>query len=157
MLQARTIRWFSAVVYFAVAYGILFLYADSYFCSAAKGQSRPIVTAKLALAAIWNAIAGASGAFSIWQAVAVVTDPGQRCDLGNRFCLDAILDLSGLRPFSVREHVGRRKLFLHRRLRHDVPDICRSVTHGGDSHPNMGGLKDTTDKRPTLQLGHGEI
>lgn len=61
MLQARAIRWFSAVVYFAVAYGILFLYADSYFCSAARGQSRPSVSAKLALACtIWDALAGAS-------------------------------------------------------------------------------------------------
>jgi hypothetical protein len=62
--RGRHVRLLSGVLYFAVAYAILYSYADNYFCSPARGQPRAVVAAKLALACtVWDALAGAISVF----------------------------------------------------------------------------------------------
>jgi hypothetical protein len=65
MSRAAAARLLSSAAFFLVAYGILFAYADNYFCSASRGQARPIVSAKLALACtLWDGFACALGLFA---------------------------------------------------------------------------------------------
>lgn len=65
MPRQRLVRLLSSVAYFVVAYGILFFYANPDFCSS-RGQSRPIVSAKLAFACtVWDVFAATCGALSI--------------------------------------------------------------------------------------------
>ena len=62
MSRRVRLRLVTEVLYLAVAYAVLFFYADNYFCSAARGQSRPIVSAKLALACTtWDVFASLCG------------------------------------------------------------------------------------------------
>jgi hypothetical protein len=64
--RGKTARILSAALYFAFAYGVLYSYADNYFCSASRGQGRTIVSAKLALACTaWDICAGACGALAV--------------------------------------------------------------------------------------------
>ncbi|MGH9495068.1 MAG: hypothetical protein ACRD3B_08735 [Candidatus Sulfotelmatobacter sp.] len=66
MFRGKQLVLASSVVYLAATYGILFLYADSYFCSAPRGQVRYIVSAKVALAfTLWDVLAGACGMFAL--------------------------------------------------------------------------------------------
>jgi hypothetical protein len=63
--RGKALQLFSSVGYFAIVYVMLFFYASDYFCSSSRGQTRPILAAKLAIVCtVWAVFAGACGAFA---------------------------------------------------------------------------------------------
>ena len=67
----RWIRPLSTGLYFVIACVILYSYADPYFCSSRVGQSRLLVSCKLAFGcSLWDFAAG-------WIAATVIRDMGR--------------------------------------------------------------------------------